>query len=516
MTTLELSVHSIFKGEPLTLTLRDHAALADATVVGIELYRVQEAETAPGLMTGLHATFANGELTATLEANISDMLQEGRIYEVMCLKPTNAQGNELASLLGGLDFPRTFFHVKADPGEPDLTAEEVAEIALGVERGRDEMYAEPLGDSSAPGVQEFRIMMFVERLRLTRPLRLPGMELAVLLESREPVQRSFGLGASDEVEIINQVLRSRGWVGPQASVDPSWREKNAHHRPVVVLHAPKVFASTAGRALRVAHEVRDRMLELLAFHRNSSGVPFATAIQQLDVSTGRYMEPLVCPEVEIYKGNLMGGSLSGEDQSVLLADYEAMRSDPFLSFVLYLHAEAQAEKELDFAYFRYWNLLETIAAGQVEMGTLVTDFEGEQILKADGEPFDTGGARGRVYELVKRGMLEHVQSEETHQEARDLSLGLWEAVHVWYTFRNATAHHGGFNPDDPRQRRQSWYRVAVEAQRKGAQPSGYGDDPYFGYLKAVTSDVVRWALQAGGSTGARFLESGENTTSFPE
>lgn len=218
----------------------------------------------------------------------------------------------------------------------------------------------------------------------------------------------------------------------------------------------------------------------------------------------------------MYKGNLMGGFLSGEDQSVLLADYRAMRSDPFLSFVLYLHAEAQAEKDLDFAYFRYWNLLETVAAEQVEFGSPVTDFDGEQILKADGKPFDTGGARGRVYELVKRGMLDHGQSERTHQEARDLSLGLWEAVHVWYAFRNATAHHGGFNPNDPRQKRQSWYRVAVEAQRKGAQPSGYRDDPYFSYLKAVTTNVVRWVLESGGSTGARFLESGGNTTSLRE
>lgn len=278
MTTLRLSAHSVLKGDPLTLTIGGHPALADATVVGIELYRVQEAETALGLMTGLHATFADGELTAFLEANISDMLREGCVYEVRYLKPADIGGNELVSLLGGTDFPRTFFRVKADPGEPDLIAEQAAERARDVERRREEMYAEPLGDPSAPGAREFRIMMFVERLLLTRPLRVPGIELAVLLESREPVQRSFGLGASDEVEVINQVLRDRGWVAPRASVDPSWRERNAHNRPVAVLHAPRVFAATAERALRLAHVVRDRLLELLAFHRNSSGVPFATAI----------------------------------------------------------------------------------------------------------------------------------------------------------------------------------------------------------------------------------------------
>jgi hypothetical protein len=258
------------------------------------------------------------------------------------------------------------------------------------------------------------------------------------------------------------------------------------------------------------------LLELLAYHRNSSGVPFATAIQMLDPDTGQYTDTRVYPEVELYRGNLMGGFLSGEDQSGLLADYRAMRANPFLGFVLYPHAEAQAEKDLDFAYFRYWNLLETIASERAKAGLPVTDFEGEQILTPDGRPFDTRGARGSVYELVKRGMLEHNQSEQTHQEARDLSISLWEAIRVWNGFRNATAHHGAFDPNDERQQRQSWYRAAVEAQQNGAHPSGYQHDPYFDYLKAVTTDVVRWVLLSARSTGTRFLESGGGTTASRE
>ncbi len=247
--------------------------------------------------------------------------------------------------------------------------------------------------------------------------------------------------------------------------------------------------------LGLAHNRRDRLLELLAFRRNSSGVPFATVIQKLDGATGQYTETRIYPEVEIYSGNLLGGFLSGEDQSVLLADDRAIHSDPFLGFILYLHMEAQAEKDLDFAYFRYWNLLETIAAERVESGTPVTGFDGKQILKEDGKPFDTDGVRGRVYELVKRGMQVRDRTEEFFAAAQELSVSLWDAVYVWYAFRNATAHHGGYNPDDPNQQRQKWYRAAVEAQLAGAQPRGGAPDPYFSYLKDVTTDVVRWELE---------------------
>jgi hypothetical protein len=72
-------------------------------------------------------------------------------------------------------------------------------------------------------------------------------------------------------------------------------------------------------------------------------------------------------------------------------------------------------------------------------------------------------------------------------------------LYVWYAFRNATAHHGEFDPEDPSQRQQSWYRTAVKAQQAGAQPGGGGADPYFEYLQRVSKDVVRWELESDSS-----------------
>ena len=490
---LQLSSHAISEGESLTLMISDHPALTNAISLGIELYSVEQAETTFRLGTTLPATVFDGKLKATIDENVAaTALGSGLLVEVAALQLVDAEGSVAARMTGSTDFPRTFFRIKASPNEPSLTPEQAAEIAREVERNREEMYAEPLGDPGSVDAKEFRVLMFVERLLLTQLLRVPGVQVFPLIESEHPVRKSFGLGGAEELEFINQVLRDMNWIVPQASIDRSWwREENSRKRPVALMYVPRVFAANENHALWISHGRRDSLLRLLAFHRNYSGVPFATAIQWLDPATSRYGEVHVYPEVEQYTGNLIGGFLSGESQSLLLANYKAMLSKPFLSFVLHLHAEAQAEKDLDFAYFRYWNLLETIAAERVEKGTPVTDFDGALILKANDKPFKTDGARGRVYELVKRSMQAQNHKENFHQEARDLAIGLWDAVYVWYGFRNATAHHGGFNPEDPNQQQQSWYKTAVEAQRNGAQPSGYEYDPYFGYLKSVTTNLIR-------------------------
>lgn len=497
MTDFRLSSYAVPEGNPLILRVGNHPALASATALGIRLSGVEEAETALRLETTLPAEFVDGELVAAFDGNmVGTTLGKGRVYEVTVLEPVDSQGNVLSHLRGGSDYPRTFFRVKEEPAEPMLTRGEAAEAAGAVERRRAEMYSEYIGDSSAPDAKEFRLLMFVERLRITQPLQVPGIQILVLTDTTKSAEPPFGFGANDEAELINTMLREQGWIGPTGRIDPSWGESNAQQRPVVVMYAPRVFAASLGKALWLAHGQRDRLLELLAFHREALGVPFATAIQQLDHTSGNYTDLRVYPEVETYKGNLAGGFLSGENQTVLLADYRAMQSEPFLRFVLYLHAEAQAERNLDFAYFRCWNLLETIASERVALGDLVTDFNGDRILTKDGSPFKTEWARGRVYELVKRSMKEEGHDEDFYQEARDLCLGLWDAVHVWYAFRNATAHYGGFNPNDPNQQKQPWYEAAVEAQRNGAQRTGGRADPYFGYLKQAATDVVGWELKA--------------------
>jgi hypothetical protein len=185
---LQLSAYSIAEDEPLTLKVSDHPSLSEATSLRLRLLSVEEAETAFRLATGLPATFKDGELEATLGGtNAGGALKAGDVYEVKALEPTG-QEKVLATLIGERDFRRTCFRVKADASEPPLTAEEAVQAAREIERQREEKYAEPLGAPARSGTQEFRILMFIERLLITCHLRVPGVQLIPLLEPDSSVR----------------------------------------------------------------------------------------------------------------------------------------------------------------------------------------------------------------------------------------------------------------------------------------------------------------------------------------
>jgi hypothetical protein len=136
---LRLSSHSIAEGESLTFRISDHPSLVGATSLGLRLLGVEEAETAFKLATGMPATVRDGELEATLDTtNAGTALKAGSVYEVKALEPSDQQA-VFATLIGGRDFPRTCFRVKANASEPSFTAEEALQAAHEIERRREEM-----------------------------------------------------------------------------------------------------------------------------------------------------------------------------------------------------------------------------------------------------------------------------------------------------------------------------------------------------------------------------------------
>lgn len=384
-------------------------------------------------------------------------------------------------LWGGRDFPRTFFRTRAHPDESTLTAEEAASAAEEVEKEREARLAVPLGDSQAPDATEFRALMFVERLLLTNYMRVPGIELLPL---------SSGNPATGEAEIVNSVLAELDW---NAGVDPSqWTDKSSRERPILLVRIARIFAATHEEALLLAHQRRDRLLDIMALQRGSSGVPFATVVQKLvDVEGGRYAEARIYPEGKAYTGNLVGGGVSGEDSQTLLVLDQATEGDPFLRLCVSLFKEAQSESHPDFQYFRYWSLLEVLAADRITAGSKVTDFGG-QPLSAGNTPATTGNARGRVYELIKQWMQRRNHSE--HNFASPVSESLWDMVGIWYARRNATAHYGAFVVGDPRQQSQNWYERALESHNAAEQQGGI--DMCLFNLREATKTVLLWELRA--------------------
>jgi hypothetical protein len=214
--------------EPLTVKIAGHAGAADVSSVSVYVVEVGDADFNSSLGTGAEVDARGQELEVTLAPGL---FNKGAVYELTSLELVGPQG-VVAELIGGRDFPRTFFRTRNTDEEPPASAEEAAATARQVVAERERRYAAPLGDPIKPGNAQYRILMFVERMLLTRPLRVPGVQLLPLRVGNDPV----GNSSTDEAGIINSVLAQLGW---GASVNPTqWAQGNSRERPVMVMHVP--------------------------------------------------------------------------------------------------------------------------------------------------------------------------------------------------------------------------------------------------------------------------------------
>lgn len=79
----------------------------------------------------------------------------------------------------------------------DDVATRCAELAAAQER----RYTEPLGDPNRPEVREHRVLCAVERLLMTTPMRLPGLQILPINE---------GSSGASEVDLLHGVLEALG------------------------------------------------------------------------------------------------------------------------------------------------------------------------------------------------------------------------------------------------------------------------------------------------------------------
>ncbi len=479
-----LSYYSFAPSEPLILRIGDHGVFGELSGVGVRIFEIGEADLASMIATSASVVVHEQELEATL--SLPDFFKPGSFYEIRSIV-LGDEPDDSTTLVGGRDFPRVLFRVKASADDPRDTADEVAAAVSRIEAERERLYASPIGDSTKMGNIGFRVLMFVERIMLTKALRVPGVQMMPLRSGNQPL----GNASTREVNVINGVLENLGW---GVRLDASrWLRTTSNRRPITVLHIPQLFAANEDEALDLARYKRERLLDLFALHRRSYGVPFATVIQPLVGSQEeRYANTGFYPEVEPFGGNLLGGTVSGESPKLWLDHDHAMDTNPFVALCLSLFREARGEIDLDFAYFRYWNLLEVIASDRVEGGVAVTDFEGQQ-LREGNRNANTNRPQGRVYELLKRYMLSRNYIE--HNFGQPLPEGLWDAVRVWYACRNAAAHYGKFSPEDPAQQSRPWYPLALKAYEATMSQGGVaGLDPYFTNLEQASEKMVRRVL----------------------
>ncbi len=232
----------------------------------------------------------------------------------------------------------------------------------------------------------YRSITLVERLLLTRNLGV-GNARAV------PIQQST-LG-SDGPVVLNGALEQLGWT---ARVDPDeWLKGYRIRHPAVVVIVDGFEADSFEQAGPKAEDLVDRLVTLLAFHRDAAPTLLASVLERRE-SDNEWIPEGLGMHSRSYQGNLVGGFISGENPQTLRRDWDALESiNPSARLWMRLLWEARAETDLGFRIFRFVDLLEAISRERVTIGEPVTDAEGAQVLTEEGRPATTRSTRGLIH-----------------------------------------------------------------------------------------------------------------------
>lgn len=278
---------------------------------------------------------------------------------------------------------------------------------------------------------------------MVEPMRLPGI-------------RVVGLGVrpegADAAQLALEAARQLGW--DASPLQPDWTKAFSADHPVTVLACDLVYANGVDDALEASSTARDEFLSVLALNRGASGRPLVTIVESR--RGGQTTDSLFRFDHPTYSGNLLGGFLAGENQSLLLMQQAAMHHDPLLKLCVDLYGQALAEPSEDARYFRLWSVLETLAISRVKSGLPGT--------LMDGTPWPddltTEKAAPRVYRLIAETLFRGPWPyDET--SLLDPAVDLFEGIQNWYARRNATAHYGKLVPGDAVQSKRGWYRKAL-------------------------------------------------------
>jgi hypothetical protein len=167
-----------------------------------------------------------------------------------------------------------------------------------------------------------------------------------------------------------------------------------------------------------------KWLLALSLVRGTAGSIFGVVVQ-----TGK--EAHHYQSAHPYTGNLLTGSLAGESAGRMDCILQGMEKDPISEFLVHLYKEARAERGNDFRYLRLWQILEVLAdLKNYDPQSPLLSFEGVPMTNPDnGQPALSGGAINSVFRLIKEAGIGTTE-------------GTWQAVNIWFAFRNAVAHFG--------------------------------------------------------------------------
>ena len=235
-------------------------------------------------------------------------------------------------------------------------------------------------------------------------------------------------------DIINNMKDFSSCYLSTAEFPKSIVKENGRHSSVI--HYINVSALSVDEAIEYVEEYTKMVLCAYSIHNMSYGSVVGMVIFD---KINRTIEYRVKPNT--YKGNLFPSFQMpvSELSEIIIKGL----SNPIANYYLNMYLQCSKEKLTQFAYFRFWNLLESIARNKNFDNKYRIDEDGNIMRNNEGKPINMSGkARHLVYELIRRTF----ERKGNYKDSSNHTLqqkSLEDHTIIWYQRRNCIAHKGG-------------------------------------------------------------------------
>ncbi|MEZ7506678.1 hypothetical protein [Flavobacterium sp. Arc2] len=242
----------------------------------------------------------------------------------------------------------------------------------------------------------------------------------------------------DMLKRINNYLETKKW----KKFDEKEVRKDILYspNPQVIFEFPKVFASNKDEVVNLVVNEIEMILGAYSLTRNAIGEILAIAVKNADTNE----QYLTFSEMD-YVGNIACGDVFGENPFLNNCITDTSKENNFLQLCISLFNQASIEDNIEFAFTKYWSVLETMAESK--------NYNEKQLHKynLDGVKLNplTSKQRPGKKDYVRELIREYKNKDNNHIEnilisTTPLTNNKMELLlSVWYYHRNCAVHAGG-------------------------------------------------------------------------
>lgn len=242
----------------------------------------------------------------------------------------------------------------------------------------------------------------------------------------------------DLLKRINKYLESKKW----KKFDQGEIRNDILYspNPQVVFEFPKVFALSHDEVVNLVVNEIEVILNAYSLTRNSPGEIQAIAIKNTETNE----QFLTFSQLD-YIGNISCGDVFGENPFLNNAIADTSRENNFIQLCISLFNQASIETNIEFAFTKYWSVLETLAESKSysEKRLHKQDLDGKKLNALTSK--QRAGKKDYVRELIRDYKnLDNNHIENILTSTIPINNKKMEPIlSVWYNHRNCAVHGGG-------------------------------------------------------------------------